>query len=255
MRRRSRCWPASWSAAAADAAAAAGTGRLYKALVDSKKALDGPHGRSRSCTIPGFVTATATLSNDQSLDEARKTMMDTIAAVATDPPTADEVARARTRILQGMETRMANSQQAALGLSETIAAGDWRLYFVNYDQIKARHAGGSRPRRQALFQAVQPHRRLFHPDADPDRTDVPGAAPISTPSSRTTRPGSRCRPARRSIRRPPTSRSASCARTLQNGMKLAMLPKTTRGDTVHGHDPAAVRRREVARRHARDRPT
>ena len=66
---------------------------------------------------PGFVTATATLSNDQSLDDVRKTMMDTIAAVATDPPTADEVARAKTRILQGMETRMANSQQAALGLT------------------------------------------------------------------------------------------------------------------------------------------
>ena len=113
----------------------AGTGRLYKALVDSKKALT-VRMNFQELHDPGFVTATATLSQDQSLDEVRNTMIDTIAAVATDPPTADEVARAKTRILQGMETRMANSQQAALGLSETIAAGDWRLYFVNYDQIK-----------------------------------------------------------------------------------------------------------------------
>ena len=101
----------------------AGTGRLYKALVDSKKALTA-RMNFQELHDPGFVTATATLSKDQSLDEVRHTIMDTMAAVATDPPTADEVARAKTRILQGMETRMANSQQAALGLSDAIAAGD-----------------------------------------------------------------------------------------------------------------------------------
>src|SRR6185369_10670126 len=113
-----------------------GTGRLYKALVDGRKALTVRMG-VEELHDPGFVTAIATLGADQSLDEARKAMMDTIAAVAADPPTIDEVTRARTRILQAMETRMANSQQAALGLSETIAAGDWRLYFVNYDQVKS----------------------------------------------------------------------------------------------------------------------
>ena len=94
----------------------AGTGRLYKALVDSKKALT-VRMSFQELHDPGFVIASATLSNEQSLDDVRKTMLDTIAAVATDPPTADEVARAKTRILQGMETRMANSQQAALGLT------------------------------------------------------------------------------------------------------------------------------------------
>ena len=85
----------------------ASTGRLYTALVDSKKALT-VRMNFQELHDPGFVTATATLSNDQSLDEVRQTMMETIAAVATDPPVPDEVARAKTRILQGMETRMAN---------------------------------------------------------------------------------------------------------------------------------------------------
>src|ERR1019366_4095612 len=95
-----------------------GTGRLNKALVDAKKALSVRMGYEE-LHDPGFLTASASLSNDQSLDDVRKTMMDTIAAVATDPPTADEVSRAKTRILQGMDTRMANAQQAALGLSES----------------------------------------------------------------------------------------------------------------------------------------
>ena len=159
-------------------------------------------------------------------------MMETIAAVATDPPTLDEVARARTRILQGMETRMANSQQAALGLSETIAAGDWRLVLRQLRPGQSGHAGGSRPRRHGSTSRRPTARSAI---SSRRRTPIGPTCPrpsISIRSCATTRPGCRSRPAKPSIRRPPTSRSASCARPLQNGMKLVMLSKATRGDTV-----------------------
>src|ERR1700674_634394 len=64
----------------------AGTGRLYRALVDSKKALT-VRMNFQELHDPGFITATATLDKGQSLDDVRKTMMDTISAVATDLPT------------------------------------------------------------------------------------------------------------------------------------------------------------------------
>ena len=67
-----------------------GTGRLYKALVDSKKAL-GVRMTYQALHDPGFVIATATLSGDQSLDDVRKTIVDTVAGVATEPPSKDEV--------------------------------------------------------------------------------------------------------------------------------------------------------------------
>ena len=35
--------------------------------------------------------------------------------------------------------------------------------FLQHDRLKDSHAGGSRARRQDVFQAVQPHRRLLHP--------------------------------------------------------------------------------------------
>src|SRR5580704_5582046 len=111
-----------------------GTGRLYKALVDNKKALSARMGYEE-LHDPGYVLVSATLSKDQSLDDARKTILDTVAGVVTEPPTREEVEREKTRILQGMQQSMTNSQQAALGLSETIADGDWRLYFLNFDQI------------------------------------------------------------------------------------------------------------------------
>jgi zinc protease len=207
-----------------------GTGRLYRALVDSKKALT-VRMNFQELHDPGFITATATLDKDQSLDDVRKIMMDTISAVATDPPTADEVARAKARILQGMETGMANSQQAALGLSETIASGDWRLYFVNYDQIK-RVTPADVVRVAALY--FKPSNRTvgeFIPTADPDRTEVPASPNLEVllkdyKTELSTSPGEAFDSA------PANIEKHLVRATLQNGMKLAMLPKTSRGGIV-----------------------
>ena len=215
--------------AAAEAARAVSTKRWWTAGRRSPFAW-----ASRNCTIPGFVTATATLSNDQSLDDVRKTMMDTIAAVATDPPTADEVARARTRILQGMETRMANSQQAALGLSETIAAGDWRLYFVNYDQVKSVTPADVVRVAKLYFKPANRTVGYFIPTADPDRTDVPPPAePVALDSFlRDYKTGLSVSAGEAFDSSPANVEKRLTRAALQNGMKLVMLPKTSRGGTV-----------------------
>ena len=206
------------------------TGRLSKALVDSKKALTVRIG-FQELHDPGFIVAAATLSADQSIEDARKTMMETLAAVVTDPPTADEVARAKARILQGMEARMSNSQQAALGLSETIASGDWRLYFVNYDQIKSVTPADLVRVAALYFKASNRTVGYYIPTADPDRTDVPASPDLVA-----------------ELKDYKTSLSVSAGEafdatlaniekrlsraTLPNGMKLVMLPKITRGDGV-----------------------
>ncbi len=62
-----------------------GTGRLSKALVDNRKALSARMS-FREMHDPGFVLASATLSDDQSIDGARKAMIDTIAGMVSEPP-------------------------------------------------------------------------------------------------------------------------------------------------------------------------
>ena len=210
-----------------------GTGRLYKALVDGKKALSVRMG-FQQLHDPGFVTATATLGADQSLDEVRKTMMETIASVATEPPTADEVARARTRILQGMETRMANSQQAALGLSETIASGDWRLYFVNYDQVKSVTPADLVRVAARYFKPANRTVGYFLPTPVPDRTEVPDAsAPAALDTFlRDYKTGLSVSAGEAFDSSPANVEKRLIRSTLPGGMKLAMLPKTSRGGTV-----------------------
>ena len=165
----------------------AGTGRLNKALVDNKKAI-GVRMEYEELHDPGFVEAAATLSKDQSIDDAKKIMLDTIAGVVTEPPTQDEVDRAKARITQGMEQTMANSQRVALSLSETIASGDWRLFFLNYDELKKVTPEDVVRVAKAYFKPSNMTIGEFIPEAQPDRTEVPAAPPVQSPNSRISKP-------------------------------------------------------------------
>ncbi len=207
-----------------------GTGRLYKALVDNKKALSARMG-FEELHDPGFIMVQAGLSKDQSLDDARKTILDTVAGVVTEPPTKEEVEREKARILQSMEQRMNNSQQAALGLSETIAGGDWRLFFLNYDQIKSVTPDDVVRVAKLYFKESNRTVGEFIPTPEPDRTQVPSSPDLATvfenyKSGMTISQGEAFDPT-------PVNIEKHLIRSkLQNGLKVVMLPKTNRGATV-----------------------
>jgi len=86
-----------------------GTGRLYKALVDNKKAMSANMDVMEQHD-PGIVQFSATLSNDQKLDDVKKTMLDTVDGLIKESPTKEEVDRAKLRIIQRMDREMADSQ-------------------------------------------------------------------------------------------------------------------------------------------------
>ncbi|HTW65547.1 MAG TPA: pitrilysin family protein [Bryobacteraceae bacterium] len=207
-----------------------GTGRLYHALVDNKKALS-VNMDYEELHDPGFVMVSAGLSKDQSLDEARKAILDTVASIATEPPTKEEVDREKARILQGMQLRMSNSQMAALGLSEMIASGDWRLFFLNYDEIKK--VTPEDVVRVAKFYFKESNRTVgeFIPTAAPDRTVVPPSSDLAAvfkdyQTSLKIEQGAAFDPTPANIEQHLTRLK------LPDGLKLAMLPKTSRGGTV-----------------------
>jgi zinc protease len=206
------------------------SGRLYKALVDNKKALSAQMGYEE-LHDPGFLLVSANLSKEQSLADARKTIVDTVASAVSEPPTKEEVEREKTRILQGMEQRMTNSQQAALGLSETIASGDWRLYFLNYDQIKK--VTPEDVVRVAKLYFKESNRTVgeFIPTPAPDRTEVP-AAPDLNVAFKDYKSGLSVAAGEAFDPTPANIEKHVMRSRLPNGLKMAMLPKTTRGGTV-----------------------
>jgi zinc protease len=206
------------------------SGRLYKALVDNKKALTAQMGYEE-LHDPGFVLVTANLSKEQSLADARKAIIDTVQSAVTEPPTKEEVEREKTRILQGMEQRMTNSQQAALGLSDTIASGDWRLYFLNYDQVKTVTPEDVVRVAKLYFKDSNRTVGEFIPTPAPDRTEVP-AAPDLTAAFKDYKSGLSVAAGEAFDPTPANIEKHLTRSTLPNGLKMVLLPKSTRGGTV-----------------------
>src|SRR5205823_12903738 len=90
-------------------------------------------------------------------------------------PTKEEVDRAKTRVIQGMDRNFANSQQLAMQLTEVIADGDWRLLFTNYEEIKRVTAEDVTHVAKTYFRDSNRTVGMFVPETAPDRTTVPAA--------------------------------------------------------------------------------
>ena len=206
-----------------------GTGRLEKALVDGKKALT-VRMSVEELHDPGIVQIAATLSDEQSLDDVKKTVLDTLSSLANEGPTETEVNRAKTRLAQGMDRVMANSQQLAMRLSEYAAAGDWRLLFTNYQEVKGVTAADIARVAKLYFKNSNLTVGMFIPDAAPDRTTVPDAPGIDALLT-SYRPeinvgeGEFIDPS-------PAVIEKRIRRSTVGGMRLALLQKETRGNRV-----------------------
>jgi zinc protease len=146
-------------------------GRLYKALVDSKKAnsVNMSFGLQHD---PGLIEVSASLSKDQSQDEVRKIMIDTLESVVKETPSNEEVDRAKTRLLRNLENQMTDSQNFGLGLSAPIAQGDWRLIFLHHDRLKNLTAADVVRVAKTYLKASNRTVGYFTPDPNPDRTIV-----------------------------------------------------------------------------------
>jgi zinc protease len=203
-----------------------GTGRLSKALVDNKKALQSRISFAEMHD-PGYVLASATLNDTQSLDDAKKAILDTIAGMATEPPSKDEVERAKTRILRNSERTLSNAQQLAMTLSETAADGDWRLFFLNYDEIRKVTPEDLVRVTKLYFKESNMTVGEFIPTASPDRTIVPPTPDLTVlladyKTSMTSGSAEAFDPTPANIEKHITRAQ------LPNGLKLAMLPKENR---------------------------
>src|ERR1700722_3800800 len=110
------------------------SGRLYKALVDNKKAV-GAGMDTEERHDPGFIVAYAQLSPDQNLDDARQILLKTVEDFVKEPPSSEEVERVKTKIRKNVELAFANSQAIAMDLTEYAAQGDWRMLFLERDRL------------------------------------------------------------------------------------------------------------------------
>ncbi|HEX8145103.1 MAG TPA: pitrilysin family protein [Pyrinomonadaceae bacterium] len=206
------------------------SGRLYKALVETKKA-SSVSGFNFQLREPGVLIFAARVRTDASLDAARDALLQTVEDLSAAPPTKEEVERARTALLKGLEQTFNSSERVGLAMSEWLGMGDWRLFFLHRDRLRAvTPEDVSRVARQYLKSSNRTL-AMFIPTQKPDRAEIPpvpdlvamlkdykGDAAISV--------GEAFDPSPANIE----------ARTIRSntagGLKMALLPKKTRGGTV-----------------------
>jgi zinc protease len=206
------------------------SGRLYKALVESKKAVNAD-AENYSLHDPGVEMFSATVAKDKSLDDAEKTMLSVIDGLIKEPPNKEEVDRARTRILKNIDLELNNSGRVGLVLSEWGSMGDWRLLFLNRDRVE-KVTPEDVARVAKLY--LKPDNRTigrYLPEAQPDRSVIPPSPDIV--SELRDYKGKAAIEEGEVFDPSPANIEARTTRiTLPSGLKLVLLPKKTRGGTV-----------------------
>jgi zinc protease len=206
------------------------SGRLYKALVETKKASN-VGGGSLQLREAGLGMILVEVRKESSIDEARNTVLATLDEMKTKPLTVEEVERARNRLLTGIDLQLNNSEQIALGLSNWASMGDWRMLFLNRDRIKSVSAEDVQ---HAAVYYTKPSNRtvgVFIPEAQPDRTEIAAAPDLN--SIFKDYKGNTGVSAGEAFDASPQNIEARLRRlTLPGGVKLTLLPKKTRGDAV-----------------------
>ena len=215
----------------ADVLGEAPAGRLYKSLVETKQAAD-VGTITLALAEPGLLLAFANVRKENPLDTAVASIDRTIdELLTTNPATETEVNRVKTTQLKNIDLTLNSSERVGLGLSEYIAAGDWRLLFLNRDRLqKVSVADVNRVARLYL----KPSNKtvgLFIPTDKPDRADVADAGDVGAMvkdyrGNAALVGGEAFDPTPENIDR------RAVRSSLPNGLKLALLPKRTRGESV-----------------------
>jgi len=206
-------------------------GRLYKALVEEGKASKVSAG-ALSLHDPGVFTVAAEVRRGDPLEVARDTLLSVTEGTGQSELDDDEVARARLQILKQRELDAADTSAIAIELSEWAAQGDWRLYFLHRDRIEKVTSDEVRAVAARYLTTTNRTVGLFVPTDKPQRTPVP-----STPNVAKLLAGYKGREtaaAGESFDVSPANIERHVKRTtLAEGIKLALLPKKTKGEVVH----------------------
>lgn len=206
------------------------SGRLYKALVDSKKATSSG-AYVYQWKEPGLLMSYAQVLKDKSLEDAMNTLRKTIDELPANPPTKEEVERAKNEILKQIELMFNSSERIGLTLSEAIGAGDWRLLFLSRDRVREVTVDDVK---RVAAQYLKPDNRttgMFIPTEKPDRAEIPETPDVEAlvkdyKGGEGVAMGEEFDPA------PANIESRTERLQLKNGMELALLPKKTRGQSV-----------------------
>jgi zinc protease len=205
-------------------------GRLYQALVETRKATS-VQNWSFATHDPGPSIFFAQVALSEPVEPARDALLATLYGVRDRPITAEELDRVRTKYLKDFDQTVNDPQAFGVQLSEWIALGDWRLFFLHRDRWRKLTPADVTRVATEWLKPANLTLGTFVPDAKPDR--APAYAAVDVDALVADYKGDAAVAAGEAFDPSPANLEARTQRVkLANGMTLAMLPKKTRGEIV-----------------------
>ncbi len=144
-------------------------GRLYKALVETGLASQ-IFGWSMSTKDPGFVLFGAMVKKGDDIERVKAKMVDVLENEFTQAPvTQKELELVKTENATDFERALSDPEEFAVDLSDYIALGDWRLFFVARDRMAALSEAEINKAAQTYFVRDNRVVGLFIPDSEVKR--------------------------------------------------------------------------------------
>jgi zinc protease len=207
------------------------SGRLHKALVDGQLAAS-VFSYNAALADPGFALFGAQLAPGQDADKARDAFLTTLESVGARPVTEEELNRAKAKWLKDWELRFSDPETVGVALSETVAQGDWRLFFLLRDRVKATTVADVN--RVANERLLRDNRTLafYVPTERPVRAPVPKSVDVAE-QLKAFKPVETVAKAEAFDASPANIEARTQRFEIAPGLKVALLPKATRGDVVN----------------------
>lgn len=207
------------------------SGRLYKALVETKKATSAD-GYVQAMHDAGFAYYSTDVLKDKSLEDAKHAMLNVLDSLKFQPVTAEELDRAKTKLLTDVELMFNKSDRVGLTLSEFIAMGDWRLVFLYRDNVEKVTAEDVNRVAKLYYKPSNRTTGTFIPDANPDRAVIP-ANPDVNALVKDYKGKAVMAMAEAFDPSPANIDSRTTSAVFKGGTKFSLLKKSTRGSSVN----------------------
>jgi zinc protease len=205
------------------------SGRLHKALVQTGKAaqvgsfrLNGMDG-----SLQGFV---AIVKKGEPLDDVQAEMIRQVESLRDNPLSKEEMERARANFANDAERVLNDHEDIGLELSEYIALGDWRMFFLSRDRAAQMNAAQVQEAAGKYLRRDNRTLGLFLPDDKPQRAEMPVVASAADmlkdykPKAATA--------AAEAFDPSPDNIDRRTKKLEVGGVKVALLQKKNRGETV-----------------------
>ncbi len=203
--------------------------RLHKLLIDSGMASE-VFAYGQTGYAPGLQMFGAVVKKGAPVEPVRAALSAAVEEFARHPATPEELERVRRTITNEQEKSLNDPQRVGVALSEAIALGDWRLYFIGRERIAAIGAGDVAAVAGRYLKRDNRVTGLFVPDDAPQRAEIPPA-----PATAAVLNGFKPRAATLVSENFDPSQDNIMRRTrlvTAGGVKMALLPKKNRGEAV-----------------------